>query len=286
MQTFDTPAPIAASVELGVGDIRIDATERIDTTVDVRPSDPTKEADVAAAEQTVVEYANGTLTVRGPSGWRKWLPRRGVESIDVVIGLPAGSRVVVEAGVGALRTSGRMGAFRGKLGVGDVSLAEAGPAEVKTGFGDVTIDRVAGRAQIVTGSGAVRVERIDGATTVKNGNGDTWIGEVHDDVRVSAANGAITIDRAEGSVAAKSANGDVRIGEVARRTAVAQTAAGTIEVGVRDGVAAWLDLHTKFGQVRNGLDPSEEPGASEDAVEVRATTSYGDVVVQRVPQTA
>ena len=38
--------------------------------------------------------------------------------------------------------------------------------------------------------------------------------------------------------------------------------------------------------MQNGLDGSESPGATEDAVEVRASTSYGDIVVNRVLEPA
>ena len=70
MTTFDTPDPISVDVELGVGDLRIEASDRTETTVEVRPSDPDNKADVTAAEQTHVEYANGHLLVKAPSGWR------------------------------------------------------------------------------------------------------------------------------------------------------------------------------------------------------------------------
>lgn len=283
MPTFDTPDPISVDVELGVGDIRIEAGDRTETVVDVRPSDPAKKADVTAAEQTRVEYASGHLLVKAPSvsGWRQWMPHRGSESIDVVIALPEGSSVRVEAGVAALHGRGRIGECRCKVGVGDVQLHESGPVDIKTGAGDISLERVVGRAQIVTGSGGVRVGSVGGTAAVKNSNGETWIDEVTGDARVSAANGSISIDRAHEGIVAKTAMGDVRIGDVARGTAVAQSAMGDIEVGIREGVAAWLELDTKFGQVHNDLDASESPGASEDTVEVHASTSFGDVLVRR-----
>ncbi len=281
MPTFVTPEPISVYVELGVGDIRIEASDRTETTVEVQPSDPANTDDVAAAEQTRVEYASGHLLVKAPSGWRQWMPRRGGGSIDVVIGLPEGSSVRAEAGVAALHGRGRIGECRCKLGVGDVQLDEVGLMNIKTGAGHVTVDRVVGRAEIVTGSGAVRIGSIDGAAAVKNSNGAIWIGEVTGEARVSAANGSITVDRAHEGVVGKTANGDVRVGEVARGATVAQSAFGEIEVGVQDGVAVWLDLHTKFGNVHSDLDASESPRADEDAVEIRATTSYGDIVVRR-----
>ena len=127
----------------------------------------------------------------------------------------------------------------------------------------------------------MRIDRIDGAAVVKNSNGDTWIGEITGNLQVNAANGRISVDQARETVAAKSANGDVRLGEVAHGTVLAQTALGKVEIGIRDGVAAWLDLNTRYGSVHNDLDLSERPGPAEDAVEVRARTSFGDITITR-----
>ena len=68
MPTFDTPEPIAVTLDVGVGDIQVVASDRTDTVVDVRPSDPAKESDATAAEQTRVEYASGRLLVRRRRG--------------------------------------------------------------------------------------------------------------------------------------------------------------------------------------------------------------------------
>lgn len=281
MPTFDTPEPIAVTLDLGVGDIRIVASDRADTVVDVRPSDPARKSDVTAAEQTRVEYASGRLLIKAPKGWRQWTFRGGGESIDVEIGLPAGSQLRCEAGVAALRCSGRIGECRYKTGVGDIRLDHAGPVDLKTGAGDITVERVIGKAEISTGSGAVGIGSIDGAAVVKNSNGDTWIGEITGDAHVNAANGRISIDLAHAPVAAKTANGDVRLGEVARGVILAQSAFGAVEVGVRDGVAAWLDLDTRFGDVQNDLDAADRPDPGEDAIEVHARTSCGDITVRR-----
>ena len=281
MPTFDTPEPISVTLEVGVGDIRIVASDRTDTIVDVRPSDPAKKSDVTAAELTRVEYANGRLLVKAPKGWRQWSFRRGGESIDVEIGLPAGSQVGGEAGVAGLRCTGRIGECRYKVGVGDIQLDQAGPLDLKTGAGDITVERAVGDTQITTGSGALVIGSIDGAAVVKNSNGDTWIGEVTGDLRVNAANGRISVDQAHAAVTAKTANGDVRLGEVARGAVVAETAFGTVEVAVRDGVPAWLDLNTRFGNVQNDLEASGRPEPGEDAVDVRARTSFGDITVRR-----
>ena len=95
---------------------------------------------------------------------------------------------------------------------------------------------------------------------IKNSNGDTWVGEVTGDLRVNAANGDISVDHADAGVTASTANGDVRVGEVVRGSATLETGFGEIEVGIREGTAAWLDVHTQFGRVHNDLDASDGPG--------------------------
>ena len=281
MPTFDTPQPISVALELGVGDIRITASDRHDTVVEVHPSDAANKSDVAAAEQTRVDYAGGRLSIRGPKGWRKYSLRGGRESIDVEIALPAGSHVRGEAGVAVLRGAGRLGECRFKMGVGEVQLDQAGPVALETGAGDITVGRALDGADVTTGSGAVHLSSIEGNGVIKNSNGDTWVGEVTGDLRVNAANGKISVDHAHATVAAKTANGDVYIGEVESGAVLAQTACGKVEVGVRDGVAAWLELNTSFGNVHNDLEAAPRPGAGEDAVEVRARSSFGDVTVHR-----
>jgi len=281
MPTFVTPEPISVSLELGVGDIRIAASDRTDTVVDVRPSDPAKAADVAAAEQTRVEYAGGRLLVKAPKGWRQYAWWGGAESIDVEIGLPAGSRLDGEAGVAALRSTGRLDDCRYKTGVGEIHVDQAGPVRLRTGAGDVTVDRAAGRAEITTGSGALQVGSVDGPAVVKNSNGDTWIGDVTGDLRANAANGKIAIDRPRATVAVKTANGDILLGAVARGAVVAETGLGKVDIGVVDGVAAWLELNTGYGAVQNDLAAADRPGSGEDAVEIRARTTYGDITIRR-----
>jgi DUF4097 and DUF4098 domain-containing protein YvlB len=281
MPTFDTPAPISAQIELGVGDLRVVASQRNDTVVAVRPTNPAKQTDVTAAEQTRVEYADGNLLIKAPKGWRQYTFRGGNESVDVEIELPVGSCIQAEAGVAAFRCHGLLGESRFKTGVGDVQLEQVGAVQVKTGSGDITVDRASGRAEIATGSGAVRVGAIDADAVIKDSNGDIWVGEVSGDLRASAANGEITVDRASSTVVAKTANGDVRVGEIAHGAVTAQTAHGSLEIGVPSGVAAWLDLKTHLGTVYNNLGSTAAPATGDATVEVRARTAFGDITVRR-----
>ncbi len=280
MPTFDTPQPITVTVELAVGDLTVTAADRRDTVVEVRPSDPAKPGDVEAAEQTRVEYADGVLLIRGPKGWRQWTFRGARESIDIRVGLPTDSHLRGTAGVAALHCSGRLGQCQFTTGVGDIDVEQAGPVEIKTGAGDIAVRWVTGQTSLTTSSGAMRVGTIDGTAVLKNANGDTWIAEVTGDLRLSSANGSIAVETTHASVVAKTANGDIRLDDVTGGAVVAETAYGNVDIGIRRGVAAWLDLDTRFGSVRNDLTSSEEPPSGEEKTEIRGRTAYGNITVR------
>ena len=128
----------------------------------------------------------------------------------------------------------------------------------------------------------MRVRALDGSAVIKNSNGPTWVGVAGGDLRVNAANGSIAVDVAQASVVAKSSNGDVRVGEVVRGSAVLETRAGDVEVGIREGTAAWLDVDARAGRVRqHAQTPPTLPRATDEKVEVRARTTIGDVAIRR-----
>jgi DUF4097 and DUF4098 domain-containing protein YvlB len=279
MPTFDTPEPISATIDLAVGDVRISAGDRGDTVVEVQPSDAANQDDVKAAELTRVEYANERLLVEAPK-LRSWLSRSG-GSIDVTIELPAGSHVHGSLGMGGIHCEGRLGDCRIRTGLGRIRLDRAGTLNLKTGAGDIIVDRATGHAEVTAGSGDVRLGELDHSAVIKNSNGDTWVGVAGGDLRLNAANGDIAVDLAHAGVAAKSANGDVRLGEVVRGSVVLETKIGDLEVAIREGTAAWLDVNARFGQLHNSLDAAEAPDPSAETVEVRARTCVGEIVIRR-----
>jgi DUF4097 and DUF4098 domain-containing protein YvlB len=285
MPTFDTPEPISATIDVAVGDVRISAGDRGATVVDVRPSDASNDEDVKAAERTRVECANGQLLVKTPK-LRSWSIRSAGGSIDVTIEVPAGSRVHGAGQVADFRCDGRLDDCRIKTGLGHIQLDRADTLSLNSGIGDVSVDRATGHAEVTAGSGDVRVRELDRSAVIKNSNGDTWVGVAGGDLRIVAANGSIAVEEARASVVAKSANGDVRLGEVVRGAVVLETRLGDLEVGIREGTAAWLDVNATAGRVHNALDAADAPEPSAQTVEVRARTSAGSVVIRRpLPQT-
>ena len=195
--------------------------------------------------------------------------------------VPVGSQVQGDTGMGEIRSEGELGTCRLKTGMGNIRLARTGELQAVSGFGDIAVDHVAGDAEVSTGSGAVRLGDVDGTATVKNSNGETRVGDVTGEVRVKASNGDIVVAGGHTSVTAKTANGNVRVSQVRHGTIVLETSAGEVEVGIRQGTAAWLDVSSQYGSVRNSLDASDGPATSDDTVDVRARTSYGDIVIRR-----
>lgn len=284
-QTFQTPEPIAVTLSLNVADVRISAGDRTDTIVTVTPNDASKKGDVEAAEQTRVEFSAGRLLVKAPRSWKLYTPFGGRESIDVSIELPAGSSVEGGAWVGDLSCIGRLGECRYTTGAGDLRLEQAGPVQVSTGAGRVSVDVAEGHSEI-TGSGQMRIGELKGPAVVKNLNGAIWIGLAANDLRCSSSNGEISVDHALGAVEAKTANGDVRVGDVVRGTVDLKTAYGRLEIGIRPGTAALLDVSSSFGRVENSLRASDGPQPSDETVQLRARTSYGDIVIHRSKEAA
>ncbi|MEU9607640.1 DUF4097 family beta strand repeat-containing protein [Streptomyces sp. NPDC048057] len=278
MPSFDTPEPISTVAHVESGSIRFAAGVRPDTVVAVAPREPKKDLDVRAAEQTEVSFANGTLTIRTPRQ-RYLVGRTG--TVDVTVDLPEGSRVELTGAWTQVFGEGRLGEVRVKTSSGDVRLDTTGPLYLTASHGSITVDRVEGPAEVSTSTGSLRVGSIDGTGVLKNSHGTTIVGTVGGDLRVRGANGDIDIARAEGSVAATTAHGTLRVADVARGTVQLETSYGSIEVGVREGTAAWLDVTSDSGQVRNTLTVSDSPKKTEETVEVRARTRYGSIDILR-----
>lgn len=277
MPSFDTPEPITAATHVGAGSLRFTAGARTDTVVEVRPHDAKRDKDVRAAEQTEVTFAGGVLTVRtrersfiGPTG-----------SVDVTVDLPAGSHVEATGSWTHVSGEGRLGEVRVKTSGGDVRLDTTGPLHLKASHGSIAVERIEGAAEVTVSFGSLRVGSVEGTAVLKNSHGVTSVGAVSGDLRVSGAHGDIDIASAEGSVTATTAYGALRVADVARGTVQLETNYGAIEIGIREGTAAWIDADSGSGQVRNALAAAAAPDKAEDTVEVRARTRHGNIELLR-----
>ncbi|MFG1794547.1 DUF4097 family beta strand repeat-containing protein [Nocardia sp. NPDC049149] len=166
MPTFQTVAPITVIADILSGELTVRASDRTDTVVQVNPADPSKKADVRAAEQTRVDFTGGILTVKAPKDWRTHTPFGGNPSIEVLIEVPTGSRLTAGSGVGHLVAIGEFadtdlevaagditverprGAVSAKVAKGDIHIHEASAGELRleTSYGELEIGIAAGSA--------------------------------------------------------------------------------------------------------------------------------------------
>ncbi|WP_017587717.1 DUF4097 family beta strand repeat-containing protein [Nocardiopsis ganjiahuensis] len=264
MTTFATPGPITADITVVSGTLQIIAGDRAETTVEIRPRVDHKDNDVRAAELVEVDFAGGRLEVRDPqpSGLGRVIGRKGM--VDITVELPAGSRVLAECGFGNIRCEGALGA-----------------CEISTSHGNITVDRLTGNAKLTTGHGSIRAEEIDGSAVVKSTSGAITLGEVTGELRANSAHGDVTADRTLGSVTARTTHGSIRLGQVVQGSVGVETSYGELEIGVREGTAAWLDAVSTKGVVRSSLEAADSPAPTDRTVEVRARSVWGDVLVHR-----
>ena len=140
---------------------------------------------------------------------------------------------------------------------------------------------------------------MDGPVGITGSGGQAWIGRAAAYLELSSSSGGFDIDRADGSVTATTASGAIRIGRMTHGQAKLMNGSGNIEVGISDGTAAYIDVNSERGAVRNsvaspspesterprgGLSDARAPestDASDATVTVQARTRYGDIIVQR-----
>ncbi|MFE0251391.1 DUF4097 family beta strand repeat-containing protein [Streptomyces sp. NPDC059010] len=175
MQKFDTPAPIAAVLDIPAGRIQFIAADRADTVVEVLPADAAKGRDVKTAEQIEVTYGDGVLRIEAPEPKNRVLGHTG--SVEVTVQLPAGSRVEAKAAAAELRGVGRLGDVTFEGGYRSVKLDEAASARLSAQDGDITVGRLTGPAEISTQRGDIQVtEAVRGTVTLRTQQGGISLG--------------------------------------------------------------------------------------------------------------
>ena len=255
MPTFATPGPIAAAVVVAGARVRVTASDRTDTVVLVEPIDKANKKDVKVADRTKVDFGGGRLSVKTTvSGDKKG-------SIAITIDLPAGSSLVAYLAHSDVQADGSFGECDLHMASGRVQLDRIAALQANIAAGDVAIGEIAGRADMDGSGGQIR------------------IGHASSDLELSTASGGLDIDRADGSVTATTASGAIRIGRMRRGHAKLMNASGDIEVGISAGTAAYIDVNSERGSVRNSVPAQNDAETSENKVSVHARTRHGDIVI-------
>ncbi|WP_354638217.1 DUF4097 family beta strand repeat-containing protein [Kitasatospora camelliae] len=175
MQKFDTPAPISTVLAVPAGRVQFIAADRADTTVEVRPANPSKNRDVQAAERTAVAFAEGVLRIEAAGAESRLFGPSG--SVEIAVKLPAGSHVEARTGSAELRVVGRLGDLAFEGAYRQIKIDEAASVRLTATDGDVEIGRLGGSAEISTARGDIRIrEAVRGTVVLHTQSGDIAVG--------------------------------------------------------------------------------------------------------------
>ncbi|MCK0115959.1 DUF4097 family beta strand repeat-containing protein [Isoptericola sp. S6320L] len=279
MPTFPAPHPVPVVVEVPFANLHVIASERDDVVVTVLPTTPGKSGSVRAAEEVRVERDGDAVSITYPGSWKQWVLPFAAGTADITVELPAGSDL--RGKTGTLFSEGSFGTVDMTVSAGDVRIDEVDRLDVKVAAGSVAVGRAAGPLAVKVAAGSVRVDEALGDGTIRATNGTTLVGSVSGSLGIQGANGDIVVRHVRGSLTAKGAHGNVRVDRLESGDVTLATSYGTIEVGVPEGTAAYLDVGSEHGAVRNQLTPTEGPVDDEATAEIHASTGYGDVVVRR-----
>ena len=278
MTTYPVSGPADVRVELQMGRIDVVAESRRDLAVEIAPANPHRAGDRSAADAVRVTQAGSDLRIVGPVRFNLF---GSGDSVDVSVRIPAGSDVSLALKYGSIRVAGGVGTARIALDYGDATLERTGRADLGLGHGELRVEHVRGDADVSITSGRARIGIVDGALRLKGSDAGIDVGSVSGVADIATSSGVVHLGDPGPSLTVRSAYGPVRIGDLNGGTARVEASYGAVDLGIRSGTAAWLDLSSRHGAVRNELAAATGPVEGESSVELYARAGYGDITVHR-----
>lgn len=278
MPTYATPGPVTVRIDLPLGETRIIASDRDTAVVDILGDDDAIRCELAGNQLTV----SSTAERGGLLGWGLGALGLGPGSgATVTVEVPTGSDLHATTRYGSLSTEGRLGTCQVRTEYGDVHLDEAGVVEIRSRHAEISVERATADLEITTSSGDVRVGVVDGSASITNNDSDITLVEARGPLQLRGSHGDMAIARLSADLLARNAYGSVRVTEVVEGSCDIATTYGEVEIGIAEGTAAWLDVRSDTGTVRNRLDQQPGPDDFDHTAEVRARTRDGDVLIHR-----
>jgi putative adhesin len=256
-QTFNVTGPVRVEVRIPNADLTVATGQPGSASVafggGTRPDDVT----VTCERRGDTDVLTVSSKQSGLFKFRRALP------LDVRV--PEGSALLATTAAGGIACTGPLGAVRIETASAGVRIPEAASADVIGVSGEVVIGRVAGEASVKTVSGAIQVDDVRGRLVLRT------------------VSGRIRVHGAGGDVEARSVSGDVQLQRLEQGVVRLDSVSGDVTLGVRRGVAVWLDLDSASGDVRSDLGGSGDgPGDDRPVLELRGRTVSGDVRVTSV----
>ena len=181
----------------------------------------------------------------------------------VVIEVPEGTDATIGTASAKIECSGPLGRVEAKTASGEIEIAHAESAMIKTASGDASVATVTGDIKINSASGDARV------------------GECAGKANLAAASGDIHMDVGTGTVNASTASGDITIERFTGRRAVFKSMSGTAIIGVPSGTRLDLDATLLSGKLKLPKPVSDTP-PSERQMTIKAKLVSGDLTIRRI----
>ncbi|RPF21371.1 DUF4097 family beta strand repeat-containing protein [Myceligenerans xiligouense] len=279
MPAFPAPSPVPVRVEVPFGNLRVVAGERDDVVVTVLPTDPARSGSVRAAEEIRVERDGESVEITYPGSWKQWVLPFAAGTADITVELPEGSDI--RGKVGSFFAEGPLGVVDVTASAGDVRMDEVDRLDAKVSAGNLAVGRASGTVNVKVSAGSVRIDEFAGDGAVRATNGTITVGDLTGSLEATGAHAEIAVSRVRGTLTAKTAHSGIRVSNVVSGSVSLTTSYGSIEVGVPEGTAAFLDVASEHGAVRNQLTPAGAPGDGEATAEIHAATGYGEIIIRR-----
>ena len=255
------------------GDVRVEAADVAETTVELVPLNST-DATRQAIENARVEAVGDDVFVELVG--RNWTLSIGEWSVGraakvgVRIRCPQGSDLDCDTASAPVAAGGRLG---------DV--------KVRTASGTLQLDHVGGMLHAKSASGDLRVERVDGRAEVHTVSGDVEVRHAAEAISVNAISGDVEIGAAGAPLSVTSVSGDLRIGAAGPGEIQLKSVSGDVDVALRTALAVRLDVNSVSGTITSELEVGEAPPTVEGPeADLRVRTVSGDVRIGRVQSPA
>ena len=264
-----TRGPVHLYVEIGSGAIHVETGATTESQVIITGHD---------ADRVRVDLAGDDLSVVAPRHGSSFF---GADHhLDVRVVVPPGSDLATKTGSAGLLARGSLGAVSLRSGSGDVDLERVdGAGRIEVGSGDITIADAQHELRLKSGSGRVSLARTGAEVTVSTGSGDVTIGRCEAATVVKTGSGHLRVTESHADLALSTASGDLVVETLHRGRVTVKGASGEVRLGIPAGVPVWTDISTVTGRISSSVPGSGQPAEGQDHVEVRVTTVSGDVAL-------
>ena len=298
VRTFDKTLPLSAGQRLSIdhknGDIRIRTHKagevRISAKIHGSSSDEAEIRKFLDAVAIAIETSASGVSVRTVYPEKSWRFSGGGHvsfCVDYEITMPESSPLEVRSRFGDVSVEGLKAAADVRNANGKVSLRDGrGAQRLENAFGPIDVVGVSGDVTMTNANGPVSAADIDGALEVRNRFGPVVAARVGKAVRVVNGNGEVQVTDCAGAATVENSFGGVQIRNV-KGAATVENANGRV---LASGITGAVSVRSSFGAVElsdlGGLVEVRSANATVKVREVRGAatlkTSFGMVDCARV----